>query len=110
MTWRTCDDIPHWSGYTCQDDFVQLFVRSCLRKLENGSAGWAYPMTNQLWCCHVTLSHHPPVCLQEYPEGALVYPVDLVSFEPQHGPAVHRMLGHSLIALNDRVAAEVVNR
>lgn len=48
--------------------------------------------------------------MQDYPEGALVCPVDLIKFDPQHAPAVHRMLGHCLIALNDRVATEVVHR
>lgn len=48
--------------------------------------------------------------MQDYPEGAVVCPVDLVEFDPQYAPAVHRMLGASLIALNDRVATEVVNR
>ena len=39
-----------------------------------------------------------------------MYPVDLIEFGPRDAPAVHRVFGHSMIAANDRIAADVVDR
>ena len=46
--------------------------------------------------------------MQEWPEGALVNPVDLCNFDSNVAPAIHRVFGTVLVAANDQVATQVL--
>jgi chromosome segregation ATPase len=46
--------------------------------------------------------------MQEWPEGSLVNPIDLLDFESSVAPAMYRVFGTVLIAASDQVASQVL--
>ena len=48
--------------------------------------------------------------LQAYPSGVLIQPLALCTFDGNFAPALHRMLGGTLIAMTNEVAADAASQ